>query len=314
MSIAAAKIAENLGAISYKWVPIGEMFRPAELQRPMDEAHVERIVNNWNDAAFGAPILSFREHGNRGPRGEAFAIVSGQHRIEAARRVGRTRVFCAVVDGLSTADEARLFNDEDRRKQQSPLHKFHLARQAGDTEAVTIWEICNDAGFIIARDGGDKSKRSVRCVRALYAAQRRGNLGATMRIIAAAFDYDAKACQAEVVNGLSMALAMRPSIDHGRMATRMRTAGSTMIMQRYAMSRAADGAAKESNCGAPLTMANVLIGVYNFALRDGKIDAISFSETRKLPDGSLGAAVTNGIRHRGLTLAEARERARAGAS
>lgn len=314
MSITTAKIAEDVGAISYRWVPIGEMFRPAELQRPMDEAHVERIVNNWNDAAFGAPILSFRGHGNRGPRGEAFAIVSGQHRIEAARRVGRTRVFCAVVDGLSAADEARVFNDEDRRKRQSTLHKFHLARQSGDTTAVTIWETLNDAGFIIARDGGDKSKRTVRCIAALYRALSRGNLRATMNIIAAAFDYEAKACSAEIVDGVSVLLAARPSIDHGRLAARMRSVGAPTILQRYAMARAANGTTSKEGGTAPLTMANVLVGVYNYNLRDGKIDGIGFGETRSMLGSANGAAVTNHIRYGGMTLAEARAAAKAKAA
>ena len=69
--------------IDYKWVPIGETFRPEGLQRPMDESHVERIVANFNDAAFGTPIISYRDPGNRGPRGQAYAIVAGQHRIES---------------------------------------------------------------------------------------------------------------------------------------------------------------------------------------------------------------------------------------
>lgn len=293
--------------IDYKWVAIGETFRPEGLQRPMDESHVERIVAKWNDAAFGTPMLSYREHGNRGPRGEAFAIVSGQHRMEAARRVGKTRVFCAVVYGLDDVGEARLFIDEDKRKPQSVLGKFHLSRLAGDTEALTVWEIANRCGFIIAKTTGDKSKRSLRCVVSLARANRRGNLRRVLSIIAGAFDYEATAASGQIVDGLSMLLNLRPTIGDKRLAARMSDVGHTAIVQRF---RSAMDAFSGDGV---ITMANVLLGIYNHRLRDdAALPAITFAETRVIaPADVLAKMAAKGSQisvatRAGKTLAEAR--------
>lgn len=293
--------------IDYKWVAIGEAFRPEGLQRPMDEAHVERIVAKWNDAAFGTPMLSYREHGNRGPRGEAFAIVSGQHRMEAARRVGKTRVFCAVVYGLDDVGEARLFIDEDKRKPQSVLGKFHLSRLAGDTEAVTVWEIANGCGFVIAKTTGDKSKRSLRCVVSLARANKRGNLRRVLSIIAAAFDYESTAASGQIVDGLSMFVSLRPTVDDKRLAARMAEVGHTAIVQRF---RSAMDAFSGDGV---ITMANVILGIYNHRLRDdAALPAITFTETRVIAPANVlaemaakGSAVSAATRA-GKTLAEAR--------
>lgn len=301
-------VTGSTAGIDYKWVSIGDTFRPSELQRPMDDAHVDRIVANWNDAAFGTPMLSYREHGNRGPRGEAFAIVSGQHRLAAAQKIGKTRVYCAVVYGLDGAGEARLFIDEDKRKRQSALGKFHLARLAGDAEAVAIWDMTTKAGFLIARFDGDKTHRTLRCVNALAKAYRRGNLHRVLAVLAGAFGYDQTGAGQEIVNGISVALKYRPTIDLNRLASRMETVGTLAIMQRY---RA--GLASTSGAIAYVAMANALIGIYNYKLREDRmVDNITVSETRNIfrPDdaevGRARALEVKAITRTGKTLAEAR--------
>lgn len=295
--------ASESAQIEYKWVAIGDMFLPpCQENRALDEAHVEDIVANWNDAAFGTPMMSYREHGNRGPRGEAFGIVSGQHRIEAARRVGKVRVYCAVVHGLDLAGEARLFINEDKRKRQSALGKFHLSRRAGDAEAVAIWEVANGHGFIIAKTDGDKSMRSLRCVTALTKAYRRGNLSAVLGVLAAAFGHDPKAAGSQIIDGLSVALRYRSGMDHKRLSARLSAVGYEAISQRFRAVLTA------FNGEGGVVMANTIIGAYNTNLRtDNQVALITTNETKNTTaalatDGYLIAAEVR----KGKTLAEAR--------
>lgn len=293
----------------YKWIAIGETFLPpCQENRPLDMAKVARIVARFNDHAFGTPILSYREHGNRGPRGEAYALVSGQHRFEVARQLGLTRVYCEVVYGLTLADEAQLWLDEANRKQQPGLAKFHLERQANDATAVAIWNAANNNGFIVARHNGDKTSRSIRCISAMVTAHNRGNLGETLRVLAEAFDHDSRGSAGDVVNGLSALLKFRPDLDRKRLAKKLSAFGPAVLLNRYR------GAIEAYGENSILTMANVILGIYNHQLRsDAVIPAIVFGETRIMPSQELvakgaasGAAVSAVRRSTGKTLAEAR--------
>ncbi len=294
----------------YKWVSIGEVFLPpCQEDRLLDEVKVARIIAAFNDNAFGTPILSYREHGNRGPRGEAYALVSGQHRFEVARRIGRTRVYCEVVYGLTLIDEAQLWLDEDNRKRQSGLAKFHLERQASKGIALEIWSIANDNGFVIARNDGDKSSRSLRCISALEKTHQRGNLRETLHVLAAAFNHDTMGSSATVVNGLSIALKFRPQMDRKRLAAKLAHFGPAVLLTRYR------GANESYGGDQRLTMANVMIGIFNHHLReDAVVPAITIAETRTVPTASRDESVEGGtksgqirrIKSTGKTLAEAR--------
>ncbi len=267
--------AGQTAAIDYKWVAIGETFRPEGLQRSMNEEHVNRIVATWNDAAFGAPILSYREHGNRGPRGEAYAIVAGQHRIEAARRVGKTRVLASVVYGLNAEAEARLFIDENTPKKPSALQQFHLTRRAGIPEYVAIWEALTAAGFVVPAVEGRATKRAgnLSCVQALLTAHRLGVLPGVLAILTAAFDRAPDGCRVEIVQGLTSALRWRGDVlDVHRLARRLAEFGARNFTLRY---RAARETGKAGGAGIA---GNLIIDIYNWKLRSGLLDLITNSE------------------------------------
>lgn len=284
--------------IDYRWVAIGETFRPEGLQRPMDEAHVKHIVEKWNDAAFGTPMLSYREHGNRGPRGEAYAIVSGQHRIEAASRVGKTRVFCAVVFGLDVAGEARLFIDEDKRKAQDTIQKFHLARQSGDTDANAIWGILTDKGYSIPKWRGSwPHNGDLFCVHPVMNAYRAGVLGTVLDVLTAAYDRDQEGLRGQIVSGLATLLRHRAfSIDQKRLSSKLGALGSGALMIRY---RRAKEAMKQD---AASVMANIIVDVYNSHWRgQGEmLEPITLAESNKI------GGIASGKIRTGKTLAEAR--------
>lgn len=284
--------------IDYKWVPIGECFRPFGAQRPFNPKHAADIAAKFNETAFGTPILSYREHGNRDARGRAYAIIAGQHRIAAAELVGRTRVFCAVVYGLDAAGEARLFVDEDHRKNQNTLQKFHIARSSQDPETLAVWETVIRCGFTIPIwKSSHLPDGSLICVSALAAAHRRGVLSDVLNTLADAFDRKYSAARAEIVSGLTVLFAYRSAqIDRKRLARKLREAGTRTLLQRRAT------ASESFNGATGLTMANVMIGVYNMHLRNGgELDMIQHSETRRGGNSPEFLA-----KRTGKTLAEAR--------
>lgn len=288
----------------YKWIAIGDMFLPkCQEGRALDERRVVKILASYNDAAFGVPILSYREHGDRGPRGEAYAIVSGQHRIEVARRQDRARVYCEIVYGLTEADEAQLFVDEDARKPQCPLGKFHLLRQAGDAEACAIWDIANAKGFIIAKGINDNFRRSIRCITTIIQAYRLGVLPGTLEVLAGAYDYDTHAATSQIVHGIARTLKSRPAIDQRRLAARLKSVGMVKLQGRY---RSAIDAFASS--ARPLVMANIMIDIYNHRLSgEAIVEQIMAKETRQpAPEVQATGRMTALLTRKGKTLAEAR--------
>lgn len=286
----------------YRWVSIGDMFRPEQLQRPMDEARITKMLAAYNDDAFGTPILSYREHGNRGPRGETYAIVSGQHRIELARRLGRTSIYCEVLYGMDVAAEARLFNDEDNRKRQDVVHKFHLDRLAGDTTALTIWQTCLEVGFDIPKSSvAWQGKNDIKCVAALAKALNAGVLRAVLETVKTAFPDMPGAATAPIIGGLTTLFAARGDlIDRKRLAAKLGALGPGALFRRYASSREVSSHGQV----AGVVMANVMIDAYNAHLRDD--DRILDYITRSERSSGAGRRQTPVRVVTGKTLAEAR--------
>ena len=89
------------------------------LRSDLDEAKVEVIAQSMDEIGLQAPVL-LRPHRTRaadspqewGPETVGlFALVAGAHRVEAAKRLGWTRIEAMIVDG--TPDETRLIEIDE---------------------------------------------------------------------------------------------------------------------------------------------------------------------------------------------------------
>lgn len=286
--------------IAYQWVNLGEMFRPPELQREIRDSHVKYIIDHFSDVAFGTPTVSYREPGNRGPRGEAYAEAVGQHRLQAAREMGRTSVYCQVVFGLTKAEEAQLYSDEDKRRKQDPLYMFHVSRLAGNAEANALWDLATRAGYSIPRSiSATPHRGDLFCIAAVMTAYRAGTLAQVLETITAAFDRDPKGCRHHFVAGLSTLWRFRSNAaDKARLASKLAALGAPAIMSRY------HGSQQAQPGGVSIVMANTMIGVYNANIKsdDRRLEYIQMGEIVAARGKASGIARSG----KGKTLAEAR--------
>jgi len=79
-------------------LPIDALRAPPRKVRRLDEAHVQEVVRSIAALGFCAPVLIGRDN----------VVLDGQSRVEAARRLGFTRISCIRVDHLSESEQRLL--------------------------------------------------------------------------------------------------------------------------------------------------------------------------------------------------------------
>ena len=87
-------------------IPINELRIDTTYQRPLMGHRVDTMAAEWNWIACGVLIVVLR-----GPNSGEYFVVDGQHRVEAARRVGIYKLPCIVFDGMQHKTEAKEFLD-----------------------------------------------------------------------------------------------------------------------------------------------------------------------------------------------------------
>lgn len=137
--------------------------KPTMAELPVDRLHVDgvyqrdtksrrsrtmikRIVENFSWLKFGAvTAMQWDEK-------DSWAILDGQHRVEAARDLGIKTVPCLIHQELSPAEAAGIFVGVNCNRVTVHSMALHYARLAAqDPEAMEIDEICTRADVVICR-------------------------------------------------------------------------------------------------------------------------------------------------------------------
>ena len=92
-----------------------------QYQRILNMKNVAGIVKNFDPAKLGVLVVSHRADGT-------YAVLDGQHRLTALRRLGYDAANCIVLEGMTIRQEADYFRRQNENK-QSP-HQRHVQRLA----------------------------------------------------------------------------------------------------------------------------------------------------------------------------------------
>lgn len=133
------------------WLPVQRCGVNPAYQRTIkserSQAMIAKIAADFRWAAFQA-VLAAPDPDRDG----WFLVLDGQHRIEAARRVGIDRVPAVVVAAVSVAEQALAFVRANQdRVAVNPFALFHAKIVAGDPTAQAVAKLCDAAGLIIPR-------------------------------------------------------------------------------------------------------------------------------------------------------------------
>jgi len=158
---AATKLkVENINSVSaqpshkgrYQCITVTDLQVDYSYQRKLVERQVAQIIDYFNWDAFSTPVVGKRQSGG-------LYIIDGQQRIEAALRLGVTKVNVEIVASTGAKFEANLFHQLNARKTRlTKIEIFRSALKADNQFAVDIYSAVCAAGFDIPLEPGVTGK------------------------------------------------------------------------------------------------------------------------------------------------------------
>lgn len=205
-------------ASRFRKVKPNDMVTDLAVQRRLSARRAQQLAADFNPDSLGVITVSCRKDGS-------FVILDGQHRMEAARLAGRgdVAVQCEIFDGLTTAQEARLFLDRNRQNAPGAQDKFRVRLTEREETAVTIEAILNEHGW---RTGGTPGEGVFAAIVALEGVHKldpdgeKGVIDRTARVITKAWGHNKVAAHGALWAGIGAVLCRYvDSIDEAKLVT-----------------------------------------------------------------------------------------------
>lgn len=167
-----------------------------QYQRILNMKNVAGIVKNFDPAKLGVLVVSHREDGT-------YAVLDGQHRLTALRRLGYDAANCIVLEGMTIQQEADYFRRQNENKQSLRINDtFNASLWAEDAGSLRIKELMDKYGF---RHGKSGQPMCICAIGALQRILRRfgdRTLELTLACIAATWPHDSTILRGEMLAGL----------------------------------------------------------------------------------------------------------------
>ncbi len=173
----AFRVLENA---EMEWVPVDAFSVDHSYDRDPIQTHIDFLTRNWDQDIMGPLLASRRANGKH-------YLLDGQHRIGALKKLGKGKylVPALVYEGLSVADEARIYRKYNKdRRQPSPSDNFRALVREGDPKAVAIKKVLDDLDLELNSFGN--TQRDVKCVAnviAIYNKMGAAGLDATLSTV-----------------------------------------------------------------------------------------------------------------------------------
>lgn len=136
-----------------RFIPVEGLFMDALYQRAKNEKLIDEIVAFPSPELFLVLVVSDRGNGT-------YAVIDGQNRAEAARRLGLPFVPALVLRNLTREQEAGLFSDLQRkRKNISALDQFRADVAANRRRAIEIARTLDARGVSVGSTHGRGPER-----------------------------------------------------------------------------------------------------------------------------------------------------------
>lgn len=172
------RVSAALEAATFREISIEDLNIDHRYQRDLSMSLVQRIAANWNPVA-GEPILVSQRS-----TGKLF-VVNGQHRTSSAKIVGKEKILCRVVKGLTQAEEAELRLQTNVQVSERPADRFKAQLAAGYKESIDLMRRVNAAGVEINLDAPDVTKgiNAISTLEMIYRIDRGATLSRIMELL-----------------------------------------------------------------------------------------------------------------------------------
>lgn len=166
-------------------------------QRILNMVNVKKIARDFDMAKLGVLVVSERADGT-------YAVLDGQHRLSAMRRIEKTTANCIVLEGLTVKQEADYFRKQNENKQALRVaDTFNASIWAEDVECLRIRELVGKYGFRFGKSG------TPMCICAIAALQKTVQifsfdvLDKVLATIAMTWPHDTTILRREMLAGLA---------------------------------------------------------------------------------------------------------------
>jgi hypothetical protein len=234
-----------------------EILTPSQLmidesyQRPLSR-FVETIVENFDPALLQTLAVAERR--------TTYAVIDGQTRLVALRRLGALQVPCLIYSGLTRAQEALLFaRFQTERRGIRPYHRFRAQLRGADAEAQAIDRILQETGWMLSEFTSPRTSGIIGCVGALEIVYRMDPelLERTLMIMRSAHpDHPGSA---EMVRGLAYFLDHEEEVDEDILVAKLASVTPMELARRASALREGRG----HGGGSPRYMAEAISAVYH---------------------------------------------------
>ena len=140
-----------------KWIPLDKLKVDIEVQRELQDTHVQNIIKKFDPSAFGRLVVTQREDGY-------YYITDGQHRKKTLELLGINEAPCVVVQLCDLKDEGMNFiNINQQSAKVSNIDKYRIGCSSMITEWLRVKEVVDFIGCSVGT-----SKGQISCTSALY--------------------------------------------------------------------------------------------------------------------------------------------------
>lgn len=140
-----------------EWINISDIKIDIEVQRELQESHVDGIIRKFDPMAFGRVTVTKREDGY-------YYCTNGQHRVRALERMGFSQCPCIVIKLCSLKDEGQNFiKINEQSAKVSNIDKYRIGVSSEVREWLLVKEALDFCGLKVAT-----GENGVSCVSVIY--------------------------------------------------------------------------------------------------------------------------------------------------
>ena len=140
-----------------KWISLDKLKVDIEVQRELQDTHVQNIIKKFDPSAFGRLVVTQREDGY-------YYVTDGQHRRKTLELLGINEAPCVVVNLCDLKDEGMNFiNINQQSAKVSNIDKYRIGCSSMITEWLRVKEVVDFVGCTVGT-----SKGQISCTASLY--------------------------------------------------------------------------------------------------------------------------------------------------
>ncbi len=223
-------------------VPISKLKVDRSYQRVPNQELIDEIAENWNPIK--AEIILVADRGLRDADSDVdggLFVVSGQHRVRAAHKLGLKTIEAKVIDLTRELDPAALEADyrigANRRVSDQAIDTFKAKIRKGDEDALAIVALLKRHHTQINFDNPGEHETGVHaiaCLELLYRRDQGSTLNETLELIRASWgEVNPTTATANLLKGLAWFInAHGLEADNRRLAEKLQAIRSVQLLSQ----------------------------------------------------------------------------------